>query len=84
MFRGPDQYELYEPIYFPAEIADGCAHLTDSSCPLPAGSTHNWHVNWSWHREHMTEYIEYGVETRLYDENEQVFACMRFLVKYSP
>ena len=83
MFRGPDQIELYEPIYFPAEIADGCANLVDSSCPINAGETRTWKIDWDWHREYMTTNIDYGVEARLYDQNEQAFACIRFIVRYT-
>lgn len=84
MFRGPDQQELYEPINFPPHIADGCSNLVGSSCPIAAGETRTWEIDWDWHREYMTENIDYGVEARLYDQNEYAFACGRFLVRYSP
>lgn len=83
VFRGPDEYELYEPIQFPAEIADGCANLVGSECPINAGEVREWTIDWDWHREYMTENIDYGVEARLYDNNEQAFACGRFLVRYT-
>ena len=42
-----------------------------------------WKIDWDWHREYMTTNIDYGVEARLYDQNEQAFACIRFIVRYN-
>lgn len=83
MFRGPDQLELYEPIDFPAEVSDGCAGLIGSACPISSGSTATWGIDWSWHREYLTTNIDYTIEVRLYDNNEQAFACSRLLVRYT-
>lgn len=81
MFRGPDQYELYEPINFPSNI--GCTGLVGSACPINDRLPRTWGIDWAWHREYMTENIDYGVETRLYDNNEQAFVCFRFIVRYT-